>query len=150
MNDMNDKQKKTVEKLIEVLKDGQEGFKITAEKIDDSSIKAQFLDFSEQRAKFVVQLAPYLSSADMSTSVGGAAVKAAGVIHRGWIDVKSALGGGDSAILNEAERGEDYAVKAYQDAMEEPLPQELSSLIKEQFLLVKSTHDKVKSYRDSK
>jgi len=147
---MTDNEKKTVAKLIEVLKDGQEGFKITAEKIDDSSIKAQFMDFSEQRAKFVLQLAPYSSSSDTSKSVDGTAVKAAGAIHRGWIDVKSALGGGDNAILNEAERGEDYAVKAFKDALEEPLSQEVSSLIQEQFLMIKSTHEKVKSYRDSK
>jgi len=39
---MNKNEKKTVEKLIEVLKDGQEGFKITAEKIDDSTINPSF------------------------------------------------------------------------------------------------------------
>jgi len=107
------------------------------------------LNFSEQRAKFILQLAPYSSPADTSTSVQGTAVKAAGAIHRGWIDVKSALGGGDTAILNEAERGEDYALNVYKEAMEEPLSRELSSLIQGQFLVVKSTHDKVKSYRDS-
>ena len=144
---MIDNQKKTIEKLIEVLKEGQEGFKITSEKIENLSIKSQFLDFSEQRAKFIHQLDPY--SSETTTSVEGIAVKAVGAIHKGWIDVKSALGGGDTAILNEAERGEDYAVKAYMDALEEPLSQELSALIQEQFSVVKSIHDKVKSYRDS-
>jgi len=85
------------------LKEGQEGFKITSEKIENLSIKSQFLDFSEQRAKFIHQLDPY--SSETTTSVEGIAVKAVGAIHRGWIDVKSALGGGDTAILNEAERG---------------------------------------------
>ena len=40
------------------------------------------------------------SEPDNTGSIGGA-------LHRGWIDLKSALGGGDHAILAATETGED-------------------------------------------
>ena len=46
----------------------------------------------------------------------------AAALHRGWIDLTSALGGGDHAILVATEIGEDYAVEEYQKAMDETLP----------------------------
>jgi hypothetical protein len=44
-------------------------------------------------------------------------------MHRAWINIKSAVTNRDRhAILAEAERGEDSAVDAYKDALEENLP----------------------------
>src|SRR3546814_13829405 len=43
----------------------------------------------------------------------------AGDLHRRWVDVKSMFTGKDEeAVVNEAERGEDHALKAYKEAME--------------------------------
>ena len=42
----------------------------------------------------------------------------AGVLHCGWMDLKSALDRGDRAILDATETGEDHALTKYQKALE--------------------------------
>ena len=65
------------------------------------------------------------------------------------MNIKSSLGGGEKAILNEAERGEDVAVKAYQEAMKEDLPSDVAAIVQRQHSEVKQAHDRVKAMRDS-
>ena len=137
-----------VENLIEVCKDGQEGFRVAGESIDGTELKTLLAAFSLQRAQFAGALqaaAVQLGEHDPknSGSLGGA-------IHRGWIDIKEAITGKDAyRILAECERGEDIAVKAYKEALEQGLPQDLEDLVGNQAIEVKATHDKVKGLRDS-
>ena len=70
------------------------------------------------------------------------------IAHRGWIDIKSAVTGKDEgAIVAEAERGEDSAKKAYQDALSQGgiLSTQTQALIRQQSSIVHSTHDRVRS-----
>ena len=69
-------------------------------------------------------------------------------VHRAWIDLKSALGGGDHAILAASETGEDYAVKEYKRALDETLPADVRDIVERQYQSVKQAHDKVKGMRD--
>ena len=78
---------------------------------------------------------------EKSGSVSGAA-------HRGWINIKSAVTGKDEgAIVAEAERGEDSAKKAYEDALSQGgiLSTQTQALIRQQSSIVHSTHDRVRS-----
>ena len=52
----NDEVISLVNGLIEVCKDGQEGFKTAAEGIEDSSMKTLFYEYSQQRAQFAGDL----------------------------------------------------------------------------------------------
>ena len=73
-----------------------------------------------------------------------------GAIHRGWIDLKAAIAGNDEkAVLNECERGEDSAKKAYKDALAMNLPSNVKSTLEQQFQSVSHCHDRVKQLRDS-
>jgi len=77
-----------------------------------------------------------------------------GTLHRAWVDLKSTLTGkDDTAILNEVERGEDVALKAYKEArskaVEKNLPATVQSLIDKQLQGVQANHDKVKALRDA-
>jgi len=75
----------------------------------------------------------------------------AGSIHRGWINLKSALSTNEPhAVLAEAERGEDAAVAAYRKALDTPghdLPTQ--DLVSRQYADIKAAHDHVKMLRDS-
>jgi uncharacterized protein (TIGR02284 family) len=53
------------------------------------------------------------------------------VLHRRWVDLKSAITGkDDAALLNEAERGEDLAKKSYNKALEnKDLTPEIRALV---------------------
>ena len=71
-------------------------------------------------------------------------------MHRAWIDIKGTFSGKDEAsILAEAERGEDSAVAAYREALENELPANLRAIVAEQYADVQRTHDLVKQYRDT-
>jgi uncharacterized protein (TIGR02284 family) len=100
---------------------------------------------SRSRAQFVGELQPEVRSLGGDPENTGSA---AGALHRGWIDLKSALGGGDHAILAATKTGEDYAVKEYKRALDETLPAPVRDIVGRQFQSVKQVHDKVKGMRD--
>jgi len=76
----------------------------------------------------------------------------AGALHRGWVDVKSLVTGKDEeAVLNEAERGEDHALKAYKEAIEKINKHNLlgiRDLVERQFHGAQRNHDQVKALRN--
>ena len=134
--------------LIETLKDGQQGFKQAAEGVSDPKLKSLFLDYSQQRSRFATALqgeARRHGETDPETSSS-----ASGALHRGWINLKSALTGGDEhAILAECERGEDSAVEEYKKALDDGLSPTAQELVSRQFAEIKAAHDRIKSLRDA-
>ncbi|MGI9035524.1 MAG: ferritin-like domain-containing protein [Pyrinomonadaceae bacterium] len=137
----------TLNNLIETCKDGQEGFKQSAEGVKDSNLKSTFYEFEQQRAKFAGELQSLVRKLGGDPEKSGSTT---GALHRGWINIKSAVTGQDEgAILNEAERGEDVAKKAYKDALNENLPANVASVVQQQYTQVQTAHDKVRDLRDS-
>ncbi len=133
--------------LIETCRDGQDGFKDAAEGVERSDLKTLFYEFSQQRAQFAAVLM------ELVRELGGDPAHSssiAGAMHRGWIELKAALtGGGDEAILNECERGEDYAKDAYSKALEKNLPSNIADVIRQQATAVQAAHNRVKELRNS-
>ena len=103
--------------LIETLKDGQEGFRTAAEDVQSSDLKSLFSQYSLQRGQFVEELQSVARTLGENQPESQSSV--AGALHRGWIDLKSAvLSKDEHAILAECERGEDSAVAEFQKALE--------------------------------
>jgi len=144
----NDKAISTLNNLIETLRDGQEGFKEASENAKSPDLKSFFNQVSLDRAQMVGELQQEVRGLGGDPENTGST---AGALHRAWIDIKGTLTGrDDKSILNEAERGEDSAVKSYQDALKEPnLPAILRTLIERQFTAIKQVHDRVKQMRDA-
>ena len=137
----------TLNGLIETCKDGQEGFKEAAEGVERSDLKSLFYEFSQQRAQFAGELQQLVQSMGGDPESSGSF---AGSIHRGWINIKSAVTGKDeSSILNECERGEDSAKNTYKEALEEPLPANVTETVQTQYQAILSAHDRVKALRDA-
>ena len=138
----------TLNSLIETLKDGQEGFKQSAEGVDDPQLKSIFDEYSLQRSRFAGELQSEVRS--MGEPDPEDSSSASGAMHRAWINVKSAVTSRDRhAILAEAERGEDSAVSAYKDAMSQDLPAPIKSIVARQATQVKEAHDRIRSLRDA-
>lgn len=144
----NDKVITTLNDLIETCRDGQQGFKEAAENATSPELKSFFFEASRERARCVGELQQEVRTLGGDPEKSGST---AGVLHRVWIDIKGTLTGKDDAsILNEAERGEDSAVKAFEDALKEGLPAHSRSTVQRLFSEIKLTHDRVKQMRDSK
>ena len=133
----------TLNNLIETCKDGQEGFRQAAEGVKNSELKTLFGAYSTQRAQFAGELQNEV------LRLGGDPEKSsstAGALHRGWINLKSALTGEDEgAVISECERGEDSAVRNYEDALEDDLPGDIHAVVERQFAEVKAAHDRIRS-----
>lgn len=132
--------------LIEICRDGNLGYQEAAANIQSAQIKSYFLEQGRTRAQFLGELQQEvhrLGGEPDNTSSTAAAM------HRAWIDVKAALGGGDGAIVAACETGEDFAVKEYEGALQKQLPANLQAVVERQYKSVKQAHDQVRDWRDS-
>ena len=139
----------TLNELIEICRDGQNGFKEAAENVKSPDLKSFFNQTAAERAQFVKELQLEVSRLGGEPEKTGST---AGAIHRVWMDIKGTLTGKDDhAILTECERGEDAAVKAYKEAIKGGnLPTNILSLIEHQLQSIQLVHDRVKQLRDAK
>lgn len=143
----NDDAISTLNNLIETCRDGQNGFQTAADGVQDSSLKSVFYEYSQQRAQFVGELQGLVRELGGDPATSGSV---AASLHRGWINIKSAITGqDDAAILNECERGEDSAVSNYKDAIEQNLPANVAAVVNQQYVSVKQAHDKIRALRNS-
>ncbi len=133
--------------LIETCRDGEKGFRSAAEKTERGDLKQLFDRLSAQRASFVTELEVQVNNLGGKPADLG---HVAAVAHRGWIAVKSTVTGhDDGAILEECERGEDFAKKAYADALTKELPESVQPVIARQASDVRAAHDQVRYLRNA-
>ena len=136
-NDMGDI-RSTLNDLIETCKDSQEGFHSAAEKLKDPEIHSLFLKLYLQRAEFAGELQAEVTRIGGEPATSGSTAAA---IHRGWIDLKTALASDtDHAILEEAERGEEAALRNYIEALRKDLPSDLQGIVSRQHREIQHTH----------
>jgi uncharacterized protein (TIGR02284 family) len=141
-------QKTIIDKLIETLKDGQEGFRQAAEGVKDPQLKSLFNEYSQQRSRFATELQSQAQS--LGESEPETSSSAAGALHRAWINLKSAVTRGDDhAILAECERGEDSAVEEFKKALDNGLSAPVQEIVSRQYAQIKEAHDRVKGLRDA-
>jgi uncharacterized protein (TIGR02284 family) len=132
----------TLNTLIETCEDGAQGFKTAAEELGDSSTRELFRQYARERTECAEELRTEVRRLGGNPEKGGSV---SGAMHRGWMNIKSAIAGkNESAIVAEAERGEDVAVQTYQKAIQSDLPPDVKSKIQRQFTQVKAAHDRVR------
>ena len=137
----------TLNGLIETCKDGEEGFRSAAGGVQRSDLKSLFNEYSRQRADLASELQLEVARIGGAPEVSGSV---SGALHRGWINLKSAVSGKDDhAILEEAERGEDSAVKNYREALATDMPADFRAIIQKQSEKILQTHNRVRSLRDN-
>lgn len=143
----NDEVISTLNNLIETCRDGQNGFQSAADGVKNPELKSLFYSYSQQRAQFVGELQDEVRHLGGDPETTGSV---AATLHRGWIDIKSAVTGGDEgSIISECERGEDSAVSNYRGALDKDLPANVRSIVERQFSQVKEAHDRIRSLERS-
>ncbi len=143
----NDESVSTINGLIAICRDGEEGFKEAADGVASSDLWSLFQNLSVQRRQFADDLQTVVQTLGDQPKESGSL---AGAAHRAWIDLKSVLtGNDDTAILNECERGEDQAKNAYQEALSKDIPDLARKVVQDQYEMVLIAHDRIKALRDS-
>ncbi len=141
-----DKTIDTLNSLIETCKDGEYGFRSCAEHTKTADLRALFERRAEDCRRGATELQAEVrrlgGEAETDSSTTGA-------LHRGWVAVVGTLSGySDHAILDECERGEDAALERYRDALKQPLPADLMTLVQKQYEGVKRNHDQIRTLRN--
>ena len=125
--------------LITTTIDSINGFEESAENAPDGRFAAFFRDMARDRREVVSQLQA------QSRSLGGSPTEQgsmAGALHRRWEDLRAALGGGDKAVIQEVERGEDYLKEEYERALADTnISAETRAVISRCFESVRRGHD---------
>ncbi len=141
----NDNPSNVLKSVVETARDGEKGFREAAEHFKSAELKSMAQRVSAERAGFARELEPELRSEGKTDKVEGTTE---GTLHRAWIDIKTALGGGDHTILEWLEQGEDHAKKIYGEALQSTLPSAAQLIVRRQYDRVVATHDQVKALRD--
>ena len=143
---MKDDVKSLINELIETSKDGEKGFTKAANDTKDTQLREVFVECAQRCRLGAAQLQEQVRALGHEPETGGSV---SGAIHRGWVEVKSALTGRDAkAILEECERGEDYAKARYADVLKRDLPTQLREIVQRQYEGVLSNHDRIRRLRD--
>lgn len=133
--------------LIEISRDGAEGFRTCAEDATQQTLKSYFEDRAQNCDKAVRELSAEVRHYDGDPDSAGTVT---GSLHRLFVDIKAAITSRDDlAVLEECERGEDAAVTAYKKALKEALPDNVRALLERQYEGAKQNHDRVRQLRDT-
>ena len=139
----NDDVVSVLEDLIETCQDGIQGFKTASESVENPAAKTLFLsrlpNIQRGMAELKAEVRRLGGDPDKGGTVGGA-------IHRGWINLKSAVTGkNEEAIINECERGEEHAAHVYEDALQKDLPLDTRAIVERQYRGVVENLERVRA-----
>lgn len=131
---MEDYTEKIGDHLNNILKkniDAQKGFEKEVENTKSGNLKSYFRDRSQERGQFVSDLRSELTHYGEKYKESGTA---AASVHRGWMDFKSMFSSDDEeSMLEEAIRGEEKALKEYDQALEpNEVPETTATLLRRQ------------------
>jgi uncharacterized protein (TIGR02284 family) len=132
--------------LLETSKEGERGFALAAKDNREPGVIDVLKDGEESCREAVVELQDQVRLLSGSPDDGGT-VKVP--VYRGWISFKAvAISRDTKLILEECERGEDYAKARYEDAMKVEMPESLRALVERQYQRVIAIHGRVRLLRN--
>jgi uncharacterized protein (TIGR02284 family) len=136
-----------LQELIQTNIDSRDGFRYSAEKIEDLTIASFFEQMAEEREQQANELSRFVQYNGEQPDRSGSYAAA---VHRGWLAVREAVSTCNPyAVLAEAERGEDQIKRAYEKALREEPGSAMNDVLTQQYAQVKSAHDRVRDLRDS-
>jgi uncharacterized protein (TIGR02284 family) len=132
--------------LLETAMDGERGFALAAKDNREPGIEEVLKDGEESCRAAVMEL-------QEQAQVFGGAVEESGAsrapMYRGWINFKAVPVARDTKlILEECERGEDYARSRYEAAMKLELPEPVRAMVERQYQRVTAIHGRLRLLRN--
>ena len=133
----------TLNTLIDTCKDSEAGFRTAADSVRSAGLKHLFAAIAEERGRLAAELRREVERLGGPPEREGSV---AGTRHRGWMNLRAAVTGRDeTSIIAAAEAGEDSALRAYERALREPLPDSVRAVVERQHREVRAAHDRVRA-----
>lgn len=144
----NKKTLKALTYLYRIVEAGEKGYAVAASNMDNMGVKILFKSYAQQRARFKSEIL-----AEIMLRGGNANLRSSirGVIHRGRIDIFSALSAGkrerERIILKEVLLGESAALKVFHKTLKIDLPVETRKIIVKQHEELMRVYERVRLLR---
>lgn len=133
-----------LEALVEICKDGNQGYKDAADDVSDKELTRIFTEYSVQREKFMYELQDIVKKLGGEVEFKGSIL---GILHRRWMDVRFGIAGNNAeSILKECLRGEKSAMSRYKEVLGSDLPDNIKTIVNYQFEEIKEAHDNIKRF----
>jgi len=142
---LTDENRRALQELIEVNIDSYRGFTQAADEALAGSLAKQFFEFASQRLALASELQWLLRSTDREPLTEASVT---GRIHRSIMDWRSVFSDGETAVLKEAERGEDYIKAKYEAVLAQTAGTGVTELLGRHYAAVKNVHNTVRELRD--
>lgn len=134
---------RTINRLVALCIASEKGFNVAAENVKNRGLQVMFKTYAQERAQFAQTLGQIVRDLGADPAQGSGLLAAA---HRGWINIKAAMTIGQPAtekvVLSEVVRGERVAERRYDEALKQPLPSEVKSVVGEQFERIRRVSDR--------
>lgn len=127
--------------LITTTIDSANGFERSAEEAEAGVYSELFRDFGGERRRVVEGLQQIVRSLGGTPNDDGSLLAN---LHRRWLDLRAAIagGGGDRAVIEEVERGEDHLKAKYEEALrDDELSESARRAILDAYESVRAGHD---------
>lgn len=132
-------------RLIALCHDGIEGYKAAAERTEKEIYQRMFNEYVEQRQRFVNDLQKLVRNLGGNPEDSGSFL---GSLHEGWLRFRSYLAGDEQeahAVLEEARRGEEAVLEAYQEAFHGELPESVRPIIRTHLSEINVAYERMKA-----
>lgn len=137
--------------LVKINNDRIQGYEKAVEDTEDAQLDGLFRQMIVQSQNFRSQLADHIVRIDGTAVSDATTTDVSSKIHRAWIDIKAAFTGKDKdTVLSSVEFGENAAIEAYEDAIEENhIPAYIKEQLQSQLSELRASLDKIKALHKS-
>ncbi len=130
-----------LKELMEVSKDGEQGYKDAADDVKEKELSEILLNYSVQRGSHIETLRGMIENLGGETEFSGSI---SGIMNRRWMDVKfGAAGSNPSSILNACIKVERHALDKYEIHLGQDLPDNVRTIIAGQYNTIKTDYDNI-------
>lgn len=147
MNDGNTHDIKILNELIVTTLDSVKGYSEAADDANNPTFKSLFRQWSDERLRVARRLQ------DQVRNLGGAPEddgSLLGASHRAFLNLRDSFSKGDKGVVEEVERGEDYIVEKYEDALEDDdLSDSVRPLVNQAYESVLRGHEQARTLKHS-
>lgn len=139
---------RTLNSLIATTVDSVDGYRSSAEAVDNPRYAEMFTSRAAERSSVAEQLRAEVRRLGGNPEDDGTALAGG---HRAFLNLKAAVTGrDDQGIVNEVERGEDHIKSKFEEALaDDKLSPECRSLIESAYGSVRSGHDEMSRLKHS-
>lgn len=146
--EMHDEVVNNLNELLEKNYDAEKGFKKALEDSKNHGLKNFFKQQAIIRNRFKTEIEKELHDLNAHSKIYEGSTT--GVLHRVWIDIKTAMSRhDDEAVLEECIRGEKASVREYEEKLKKThFPPNIKTLLTSQLMEIKNTISTVRSMED--